>query len=296
MRFNGLLATALLFAFFGSIGIAYLIRVALKGRARFERIEKQGGSILLAKPLMEMVYWVMQPVGRFIAFVGITATHITLVSLVFGLLAGWCLAVGHFGFGAIFATIAALMDALDGMVARHTGSVSEAGAVLDSCVDRYVEFFFIGGLVIYYSPVPVIQAIALLALMGSILISYTTAKSEALHAPVPRGSMRRPERAMYLIIGAALSPVTIPIFEEIRPYGIALGHPMVLALGLIAVMSNISAAERIMSLMDTVRKREQEQKDQATQPRLQSDPVMAQISASARDEDLAEEHRPLNAR
>ena len=207
---------------------------------------------------MEGAYWFLQPVGKLLAFCHVTPNQISWASLVFGVLAGACLAFGHFGFAAAFATISALLDSLDGMVARMTGVASDAGEVLDAAADRYVEFFFLGGLAIYYREVPVLLILTLLALMGSFMVSYSTAKAEALHVDPPKGSMRRPERALYLILGAALSPVTIPIFENERTWGIAIGHPMVFAVALVGVMANLSAIERLYAIAKAMRRREAE--------------------------------------
>lgn len=254
-----LLYTLVLLGVAALVTVAYLVRVAVKGRAQFDRVDRQGGSALLSKSMMEMAYWCMQPVARLLVFFGATPNTLSWASLILGLLAGACLTVGHFGFGAFFATMSALLDSLDGMVARMTGLSSDAGEVLDASVDRYVEFFFLGGLVIYYGEIPILQGLALFALMGSFMVSYSTAKAEALHVDPPKGSMRRPERAFYLILGAALSPVTIPWFEVYREFTIAIGHPMVIAVCLVAVMANVSAVERLWAIAKAMRAREREQ-------------------------------------
>ena len=82
-----------------------------------------------------------------------------------------------------------------------TGVSSDAGEVLDAAVDRYVEFFFLGGLMIYYRDIAALLILTLFALVGSFMVSYSSAKAEALHVPAPKGSMRRPERAVYLTAG-----------------------------------------------------------------------------------------------
>ena len=233
----------------------YGVRVLTRGKADFERVNKQGGSALLSKEVMQGAYWSLQPIARLLIFLKITPNMISWTSFALAFAAGACLCVGHFGFGAVFATISAFLDALDGMVARLTGATSEAGEVLDSALDRYAEFFFLGGLAIYYREIPFLLGVTLLALMGSFMVSYSTAKAEALQVTAPRGSMRRPERAMCLTLGALFSPITIPFFEQVRPYGIAIGHPMVAAIGLVAVMSNVSAAERLWVIARTARAR-----------------------------------------
>jgi phosphatidylglycerophosphate synthase len=205
---------------------------------------------------MEIGYWFFQPLARLLIFCHCTANQISWGSLIFGIIAGCCLAFGHFGSGAVFASVSAIMDSLDGIVARMTGQSSDAGEVLDATIDRYVEFFFLGGLVVYYREIPVLLVLSLLALAGAFMVSYSTAKAEALQVDPPKGSMRRPERALYLTLGAALSPVTIPWLESGRDYPIAVAHPMIIALCLVAVMANFSAIERLWSIAKAVKLRE----------------------------------------
>jgi len=253
-----LIYVLILFALAALVVLAYGVRVGLKGQAHFDRVDRQGGSMLLGKGIMEVGYWFFQPLARLLIFCRVTANQISWCSLIFGLLAGCCLAFGHFGFGAGFASLSAVMDSLDGIVARMTGQSSDAGEVLDATVDRYVEFFFLAGLVLYYREIPVLQVLSLLALAGSYMVSYSSAKAEALHVDPPKGSMRRPERAIYLTLGAALSPITIPWFETYRDYPIAVAHPMVIALCLVAVLANFSAIERLWVIAKVVRLRESE--------------------------------------
>jgi len=248
-----LINVLILFSVVGIVLLAYLVRVTWKGQAHFDRVDRQGGSPLLSKSIMEMGYWFFQPLAKLLIFCRLTANHISWGSFFFGLLAGFCLAFGHFGFGAGFAAISAVMDSLDGIVARMTHQASDVGEVLDAAIDRYVEFFFIGGLAVYYREMPVLLILCLLALGGSFMVSYSTAKAEALQVDPPKGSMRRPERALYLTLGAALSPITIPWFESGRDYPISIGHPMVAALCLVAVMANFSAVERLWAIAKILR-------------------------------------------
>lgn len=237
--------------------VAYTFRLALRGRAQFDRVDKQGDSVLLGKGLMEMAYWSLQPVARFLVFLKVTPNQLSWASLVLGGMAGTALAYGYFGFGALFATYSAFLDTLDGMVARMTEVASDAGEVLDAAVDRYVEFFFLAGIILYYKDVTWVQTIALFALAGSFMISYSTAKAEALHIPPPPGIMRRPERAFYLTLGAGLSPLPMPWLDSL--FNIALpnpGYPMIAACFLVSVLANISAIERLWTIGRIMRDRE----------------------------------------
>src|ERR1043166_3180611 len=155
-----ILATALIVLL---LAVAYGLRVAVKGRPHFDRIDRQGGSRLLSKGAMELGYWILEPVARLLVLMRITPDSVSWASLGLGFVSGACLAFGHFGFGAIFATISGVLDSIDGMVARISRAASDAGEVLDAAVDRYVEFFFLSGLIVYYREIPALQILALLA-------------------------------------------------------------------------------------------------------------------------------------
>lgn len=274
--------------------LAYSFRVILKGRAEFDRVNKQGGSVLLGKGLMEMTYWALQPVGKFLVFAGVTPNQLSWGSLVFGGLAGTALAYGYFGFGALFATYSAILDSLDGMVARLSGVASDAGEVLDATVDRYVEFFFLAGLIIYYREVPAFLTIALFALVGSFMVSYSTAKAEALHIPPPAGIMRRPERAFYLTLGAALAPFSIPFLDNHFPMPMPVGWTLLFATFFVAVLSNISAIERLWTVGREVRAREHAALAMAEAQEAEAEAVVeaeAEIrSTPSEDKDLLHRH------
>lgn len=282
--------TAVLLGLVVLVLVAYSFKVIFRGRSHFDRVNRQGGSVLLGKGLMEMAYWAMQPIGRFLVFLHVTPNQLSWCSLVFGGLSGTAIAYGNFGFGALFATYCAICDALDGMVARMTGVASDAGEVLDAAVDRYVEFFFLAGVCVYYRDVPLFLTISLFALAGSFMVSYSTAKAEALHIPPPPGIMRRHERAFYLTLGAALSPIGIPALDARFPLTMAVGWPLIISVFIVAVLSNISAIERLWTIGRAMREREH-----AALEALSADAEVlapeAELVAKSETEDLA--HRRI---
>ncbi len=257
--FNGdLLYSFALFGVAALLVFSYALKMLLRGKTSYDRVNKQGGSALLSKGLMEMAYWGLQPVGDLLILLRLTPNAISILSFIFGALTGIALAFGHFGSAGFFSTISSLMDSLDGMVARKTGVASDSGEVLDAAVDRYVEFFFFAGLVIYYREVPWLVMLSLLACLGSFMVSYSTAKAEALQVTPPRGNMRRTERALYLTLGAILAPISIQSFELNSSYSshglypIAVGYPMVFSLFLVALFANISAVQRLNAIAKQV--------------------------------------------
>jgi CDP-diacylglycerol--glycerol-3-phosphate 3-phosphatidyltransferase len=248
------IAIANIVFFFGLLG-AYLLRSALIGRRRHARSEADGGSVFLNKRTMEMVYWVLDPIIDFLAALRITPNMVTLFSLVPAAGAGVALGFGWFGLASVLAVMATFCDILDGLLARKTGVSSAAGEVIDAAVDRYGELFFFGGLVYYYRTHDQVLFIVLAAIVGSFMVSYATAKAEAMGVAAPRGAMRRGERAAYLIFGAAFTPVAKALFANSA--SLALHEcPIILAVTIVAVVSNISVVQRFGAINDLLRAKE----------------------------------------
>jgi len=160
---------------------------------------------------------------------------VTLASLALALAAGVLLATGHFGPAAAAMIAASLGDALDGLMARHAGSASVAGALLDASADRYGELFFLGGIAIRFHDSVAILSLTLAAIAGSFMVSYGSAKAEGIGVPVPPSVMRRAERAVCLCAGVVLASL--------------LGDAAVIAsVALVAVVGNASAIRRLAKL------------------------------------------------
>jgi CDP-diacylglycerol--glycerol-3-phosphate 3-phosphatidyltransferase len=220
---------------------SYAWRLATLGRFRSARVDREGTSVLLGTPAMEMVHWVLDPIGDACVAIGVSANAVTWSALVFGLGAGVSLGLGHFGVAALLTACAGLGDALDGVVARKSACASDAGELLDASVDRYVEFAFLAGLAFHLRHQGPALLLALGALAGSFMVSYATAKAEALHVIAPRGAMRRSERVAYLLGAVALEPLVavLPAMSEYREF------PTLAALALVAVVGNASAIRRL---------------------------------------------------
>ena len=96
---------------------------------------------------------------------------------------------------------------LDGQVARLSGRVTRFGGFLDSSLDRLSDMVVFVGLMVFYardteshSTLNVFLAGA--GLMGSIMVSYASARAESLIPKCDVGFLRRPERVVLFIIGA----------------------------------------------------------------------------------------------
>jgi CDP-diacylglycerol--glycerol-3-phosphate 3-phosphatidyltransferase len=235
-------AWLMLALFVGGFG-GYALRAARQGRLRNARTEADGGSVFVGKPAMETAYWLLGPVLDAVAALGATPNAVTLFSLLPGAGAGVALAYGWFGLAAVLATISQFADIIDGLLARKLGIASDAGEALDAAVDRYVELFFLGGLAVHYRADPLLLLV-LAAIGGSFMVSYATAKAEAMGVKAPRGVMRHGERVAYLLVTSALTPL---VLREL---------PIVLALTLVAIAANVSVVQRFAAIIAALRARD----------------------------------------
>lgn len=156
----------------------------------------------------------------------------------------------HLFIGVVVFLLGGLLDILDGNVARRSGLASKFGSFYDSTLDRVSEIVVYFSLYAYFRPLPSfwwVGYVVILAMVGSLMVSYTRAKAEALGVECKVGTMQRPERVVLLGVGGLL----IPVFDLIAPewrYA-----PLLLAIGLIAVLANITALERIYSVYKVAR-------------------------------------------
>ncbi len=231
----------------GLAAVSYAFRLATRGAARSERVGRIGGTALVGQEIMEGTYWAVEPVVRGLVALGITANGLTWSALVFGLGAGVALGFGWFGLATLLATMSTIGDILDGQVARLTNTGSNLGELLDAAIDRYTEFAFIAGLIVYYRDSVALMGLALAALLACFMVSYASAKAEAMQVSPPRGLMRRHERAVYLICGSGLSALFgayVHAWNPDLPWTVF----QIAGLGAVAVIGNGAAVLRFVRI------------------------------------------------
>lgn len=227
---------------------AYAIRVSRFGAFHSERVRGVGGgTVLVGENIMQATYWAIEPVVRGLIRIGATPNAITLSALVSGIGAGIAVATGWFGLACLLATCSTISDILDGQVARVTGTGSNTGELLDAVADRYTEFAFIAGYILYARASPVAVIIALAALLASFMISYTSARAEALQVSVPRGLMRRHERATYLTVAAGVTPLVGPAIHARWPL-LPTSIVFVVGLAIVGTIGNLAALQRLVRI------------------------------------------------
>jgi CDP-diacylglycerol--glycerol-3-phosphate 3-phosphatidyltransferase len=109
---------------------------------------------------------------------------------------------------ALVFVVGSLLDILDGALARAGGKTTPFGAFLDSTTDRISEGFMLTAIayILATHHHPVFVAVAMAAVAGSFLVSYTRAKAEALGLRGDVGIGSRAERVVVITAGLVLAP------------------------------------------------------------------------------------------
>jgi phosphatidylglycerophosphate synthase len=230
------------------------LRSRWAGMALDAEVASRPASKLLGRYLRHYIMWVLGPYERALVKARVSPNALTFASFVVACVSAVFFAVGNFGAGGWLYLLTGILDILDGRIARATGKVSTGGAFFDSVMDRYAELVVFGGLSIYYRGTWALYVV-LLASLGSIMVSYTRARGEALGVSVNIGTMQRPERLFYLGVISGLAPIVETLF----------GHgslpafvPVVVALLLLGASANVTAVRRIRHTLERLDTRTRE--------------------------------------
>lgn len=194
------------------------------------------GDSLLSARVKQTARALLAPIVRLAVRLGITPNMVTVSGFLLVLTAAGLVAVGQLLIGAAVLTVGSLLDAVDGAVARATGGANAFGSFLDSTLDRAAEAILYGGIAAYYlrataEPTGTVL-LALAALAGSFMVSYTRAKAESIGLTASVGLAPRTERLVLVVAGIALA-------------GLGLGIGLVAAMGVIAVLAAATTVQRI---------------------------------------------------
>ena len=197
----------------------------------------QQEKITLTDALRARFKNILDSIGAFLNRLGITPNTLTISGLLGNLIGAYFLAIGSFMVGGFILLAMGAIDALDGTMARLRGEPSDFGAFVDSVTDRYSEFVIYAGL-LFYAVNELNLALAMMvfaATVGSIMVSYIRARAQSLGYEAKGGMLTRFERFIILI------PSLI------------FGYPWI-GVSIIAILANITALQRIISVRRQARK------------------------------------------
>ena len=184
-----------------------------------------------------LVALLIRPLAR----LGVTPNTLTVIGLLISILTAVVIAQGYLVAGGLLVLFAGFFDMFDGAMARVLNTATTFGAFFDSTLDRYSESIILFGMLVYALQRPDLHdifwpfaheqlwmiAVIYIAVVGSLMVSYTKARAEGLGLECKTGLLARPERVVLLAIGL-------------------LSGTSIWALALLAIFSQVTAIERVV--------------------------------------------------
>lgn len=150
------------------------------------------------------VYRIIDPVTRALVRWRIHPNTISTLGFVVTLAAGYLFHLDHVRWAGLCILVGGVLDIFDGRVARESGLASKFGSFYDSTLDRLSEIVVFLGLLSLYNQYGAglgdvwMVYVIFLALGGSLMVSYTRSRAEALGLDCDVGLMQRAERVVLL--------------------------------------------------------------------------------------------------
>ena len=185
------------------------------------------------------------PVARVIARSKIPPNALTLLGPIVATFAAWMYIQQQLALALLLLLLSGFVDALDGAVARATGKTTAFGGVLDSVCDRYSDAIVLIGVILGGGSS---TFWGILAIVGSLLVSYTRARAEAAGVEqLGVGIAERPERLIILMIVTLLQYLTVIglLFPPPSYFGII--YWLEYGVILIAILAHITVVQRTIA-------------------------------------------------
>ena len=168
----------------------------------------------------------------------LTPNAISLTGFVLNLVAAGLVTQRYFFLAGVAFIVGSVADTLDGRYSRMSGKGTPFGAFLDSTLDRVEEGIVLTAVAAYFSSRGDDLAVAavVVTVLGSLMVSYTRARAEALGVECKVGLATRPVRVVILAAGLLLARgAFLGEFELLEP-----------AIYLMAALTSFTVMQRVL--------------------------------------------------
>jgi phosphatidylinositol phosphate synthase len=179
----------------------------------------------------------------------LTPNAISLTGFVLNLVAAALILDRLFFLAGVAFIVGSVMDTLDGRYSRMSGKGTQFGAFLDSTLDRIEEGVVLAAVAWYFADAgdAVAAAMCVVAVLGSLMVSYTRARAEALGIECKVGIATRPVRVVILSIGLVFAKgAGLGDFELLAP-----------AVYVIAGLTAVTAVQRVWHVRGEMKRAEE---------------------------------------
>ncbi len=184
---------------------------------------------MITRQIGKTCWYAYDAIIRGFAKIGINPNILSFTGFAINMVAAYLFAYGYFRWAGVMIIVGGVFDLTDGPVARKTRRVTPFGGFFDSVLDRYSDLILLIGLLTYYGRINRFAYVTLVAvaMIGSVMTSYSRARAENLIPSCKVGFLERPERVVLIIIGA--------LFDRMAP-----------VLWVIVVLSNLTVVHRVL--------------------------------------------------
>ena len=175
----------------------------------------------------------------------LTPNAISLTGLALNVVAAVLVYADHYFLGGIAFIVGSVMDTLDGRYSRMSGKGTQFGAFLDSTLDRVSEGIVLAAVAAQFAQAGDDFAVAatVIAVLASVMVSYTRARAEALGVTGDVGIAPRAVRVVILSIGLLFAKgASLGDFELLEP-----------AVYVLAVLSIVTVFQRIFHVRSALK-------------------------------------------
>jgi CDP-diacylglycerol--glycerol-3-phosphate 3-phosphatidyltransferase len=167
----------------------------------------------------------------------LTPNTISVTGLVLNLAAAVLVTQKLFFLAGVAFIVGSVMDTLDGRYSRMSGKGTLFGAFLDSTLDRIEEGIVLTAVAWYFADTgdDIAAAACVFVALGSLMVSYTRARAEALGVECKVGLASRPVRVVVLSIGLVFA-------KGAGLFDVELLAPAIYAMG---VLTAITVVQRV---------------------------------------------------
>jgi CDP-diacylglycerol--glycerol-3-phosphate 3-phosphatidyltransferase len=187
---------------------------------------------------------VIDPVGAWLVRIGLGPNAMTVIGTAGAVLGSlWFFPRGELLAGTFVVWGFAMLDLVDGAMARAKGNGTPFGAVLDAACDRIADGALFASITWWCFVVAnnhSTAAAALICLVSAQVISYIKARAEASGLSAEGGLIERAERLIIALVGTGLT-------------GFGLPYAIDVALWLLAVASVVTVLQRFLEVWRTAR-------------------------------------------
>ena len=190
----------------------------------------------------------IEPAISLLARHNVSPNAITTVGTLLTIAAGVVYGTGHIMTAGWIMAATAFFDVVDGEVARRTGRSTVFGAFLDSTLDRVEEGAVLTAVAWYFADtghaIPAAACVA--TVLGSLMVSYTRARAEALGVECKVGIATRPVRVVLLSIGLVFA-------KGAQVFDVELLAPAIYAIGAltaVTVVQRVWHVRRALAALD----------------------------------------------